>query len=97
LSSHFDTKLETHYYSLSHSEGFLSEESYLFVMAFFCSLGFAPPRFAQFCFTSLAGQKTNIPPTLLLVARCATVNTSRLTACNLTAFEGGNLKGTPSK
>jgi hypothetical protein len=65
LSSHFDTKLETHYYSLSHSEGFLSEESYLFVMVFFGSLGFAPPRFAQFCFTSLAGQKTNIPPTLL--------------------------------
>jgi hypothetical protein len=34
----------------------------------FRSLGFTPPCFAQFCFTSLAGQKTNTPPTLLSVA-----------------------------
>ena len=36
--------------------------------------------------------ETNIPPTLLLVARRATVNIGRLTACNHTAFEGGDLE-----
>jgi len=41
--------------------------------------------------------ETNIPPTLLLVARRATVNIGRLTACNHTALEGGNSEDTPSK
>jgi hypothetical protein len=48
-------------------------------------------------FNPSPGQKTNNPPTLLLVARRAAAIIGRLTACNLTAFEGGNLEGTPSK
>jgi hypothetical protein len=33
----------------------------------FCSLGFTPPRLAQFCFTSLAELETNTPPTLFSI------------------------------
>jgi hypothetical protein len=44
-------------------------------------------KYAQFCFTSLAGLKINTPPTLLLLARRAAVNIGRLTACEFTALK----------